>query len=434
MEHSQIKVFVHKDTPRLRYTLNIILNSILGLDYEVIADKRKIGKSPAINYSDENINGCFKISPDTILFEPDIKERKIEVFKWKDLPVFFEASSDSDLPFDLFAASFYLVSRYEEYLGFQPDDHGRFKEENCIAYRNGFLQRPVIDLWAKELSLLLLKKFQTLTFKRNEFKALLTIDVDQAFAFRGKGFIRTVGGMMKDILTNSGTAAERFKCITGKLKDPYDVYDFITGEIDKNNSDTIFFFPVGAISDNDKNPDFRNSLYRDLIIKISQKFRTGLHPSYRSAERPSLFKNELKRLEEITGKEIDLSRQHFLKLRFPETYQNILKNNIQEDYSLGYVNEPGFRAGIARPFRFFDLKKNEETTLKLIPFQIMDGTLLHKSSDPQKAIKLAKEIISETQNVGGLFVSIWHNTSLTGKGEWKGWRLVFEFILNQQNV
>jgi hypothetical protein len=434
MEHLHIKIFVHKDVPRLRYIFNIIFNSILGLDYEVVTDKRKLGKSPAINYSDENIPGCFKISPDTILFESDIKEREIEVFTWKELPAFFAATIDSDLPFDLFAASFYLITRYEEYLDFTPDQHGRFREEDSIAYKNGFLLKPVIDLWTKIFSLLLLNKFQTLTFKRNDFSALLTIDIDQAYAFRGKGFFRAAGGMIKDILSNSGTAGERFKCITGKSKDPFDVYDYIAGEIDKNNSDIIFFFPIGNVSEFDKNPDFRNPLYRDLIKNISQKFRTGLHPSYRSAERPSLFKNELKRLETITGKKVDLSRQHFLKLRFPESYQNLLKNNIYEDYSLGYVNEPGFRAGIARPFKFFDLTKNEETTLTLVPFQIMDGALLHKCSDPQGAIELVEKIMSETRKAGGLFVTIWHNSSLTGENEWKEWRTVFEFILKQQNL
>jgi hypothetical protein len=434
MEHAHFKIFVHKDVPRLRYILNIIFNNILGLDYEVVTDKRKIGKNHAINYSDENIHGCFKIEPYTILFEKDVIQHKIEIFNWKGLPAFFSCSSDSDMPFDVFAASFYLISRYEEYLDIQADEHGRFREEDSIAYKNGFLQSPVIDLWTRELSLLLLKKFQTLSFKKNEFKSLITIDIDQAFAYKGKGFLRTAAGITKDIIKRDWNAGERLRCATGKITDPFDVFEYITCNIETKKSEALFFFPVGKLSEFDKNPSPRNLQYRNLINKISNKFRIGIHPSYCSAGRDILFKKELKQIENISGKAIDCSRQHFLRLRFPDTFQTLVKYNIHEDYSLGYAREPGFRASIARPFKFFDLTKDEETTLTLIPFQIMDGSLLNRSALPEEAIDIIKNIMNETRNVGGLFVSIWHNTSLTDKGEWKDWKSVFEFILNQQNL
>jgi hypothetical protein len=434
MEHSCIKVYVHKDVPRLRYILNVIFCNILGADYKIVTDKDMIGEIPAINYSEEDIQGSFKMVPHDILFESDIKKHEIEIFEWEGLPAFFTTAPGSDMPFDLFAASFYLLSRYEEYLDFKPDEHGRFREEDSVAYKNGFLQRPVINLWSGKLALLLIRKFQTLAFGRNEFKALLTVDIDQAYAYRGKGFIRTTGGFVNDILTKTGNARDRARCITGKLTDPYDVYDYLTGNIEKNNTDTIFFFPVGRLSDYDKNPGFRNRTYRNLIKIISQKFRIGLHPSYISATRQDFLKDELKRIENIAGKKIEVSRQHFLKQSFPSSFRNLIKNNINEDFSLGYTREPGFRAGIAGPFRFFDLIKNEETTLTIVPFQIMDGALQHKSSDPQGAIDIVRQIINETREAGGLFVTIWHNTSLTDRGEWKGWREIFEFILKQQNL
>ena len=110
--------------------------------------------------------------------------------------------------------------------------------------------------------------------------------------------------------------------------------------------------------------------------------------------------------------------------------KNIIKAGISEDYSMGYPDEPGFRSGIARPYLFYNLSRAIQTNLKIIPFQVMDGTLYdYKKLDPEKSKEVILRIINETRKVGGLFVSIWHNTSLLDNEEWKGWREVFEFMI-----
>lgn len=433
MEHKNLKIFVHKDVPRLRYILNVIFVNILGLEYEVVTDKRRLGKGPVINYSEEIIDGSFRILPDTILFESVIIERKLLFSEWKGLPVFFLSDNNQDLPFDILAASFYLITCYEEYLEFKPDDHGRFPEAEGLCFKYSFSNKPVIDLWARELSLELLKKFQFLAFRRNEFHSLTTIDVDQPFAFKGKGILWSTGGLVRDIFKNPKNVTERIKCLFGLTMDPYNVFDYITDTLEKNNTKAVFFFPVGQRSGFDKNPGFRSLAYKNLIRKILKKFDIGIHPSYCSSDNPKLVETEIRKFKFISGEEPLMSRQHYLKIRFPETFRNLIKNNIHEDYSLGFVNNPGFRAGIARPFRFFDLITNEETNLTLIPFQIMDGILLNNCAEIDKAIHTVETYIRETKQVGGLFVTIWHNTSLTDEGEWKGWRSVFEFVLNEQS-
>ena len=433
MEQKNLKIFVHKDVPRLRYILSIIFVNILGVEYEIVADKRKLGKGPVINYSEENIEGAFRIIPDTILFESGINERKLVFREWKGLPVFFISDNNPDLPFDIFAASFYLITCYEEHLKFKPDEHGRFPEEESLGFKHDFINRPVIDLYARELSLELLKRFQYLTFRRNEFRSLTTIDVDQPFAYKGKGLFWSIGGLVKDIFKKHLDVIERVKCLFGMIKDPYDVFDYLVNTLENNNTKAIFFFPVGKRSDFDKNPGFRSMVYKELIGKVIMKYDIGIHPSYLSSVNTKLVEREIKKFRIISGKEPLRSRQHYLKIRFPETFRNLIRNNINEDYSLGYVNRPGFRAGIARPFRYFDLMKNEETSLTLIPFQIMDGALLKNCNDIDKALGTVEMYIRETRQVGGLFVTIWHNTSLTDDGEWKGWRRVFEFVLNEQD-
>ena len=125
MDLRPVKIYAPEDTPRLRYIAGVILSDILGLQWEVITDKRKLGKAYVINYSDEDIKGSFKIAPSPVLFEKGISIKEIRIGKWEDLPVFFQSSTDSDIPFDIFAASFFLVSRYEEYYDYEADEFGQ---------------------------------------------------------------------------------------------------------------------------------------------------------------------------------------------------------------------------------------------------------------------------------------------------------------------
>lgn len=433
MESGPVKIYSIDDTPRLRYIAGIILGDILGLKWEIITDKRKLGKHPVINYSSDKLSGSFKIIPDSILFEKGIVSKQITISEWKGIPVFFQTNSDSDLPFDVFAASFFLVSRYEEYLEFNPDKYGRFPSSSSLAYRNGFLRKPIIDMWAKELAKAFLKRFPTLVFRRNDYKALITIDTDQAFAYQGKNIFRLIGGLFRYKDGTPLTVSDRYRIITKGEKDPFDVFDYILEKIDTNRIDTRFFFPVGNYSKFDKNPSWKNEEYRTLIHKIADKYQVGLHPSYIAGGEGSYISTEAKRLKSILGKEVCISRFHYIRLKMPGSYNSILKAGISEDYSMGYPDEPGFRAGIARPYFFYDVLNDTPTNLKIIPFQVMDATFhYYMNLDHGSSKEMILKLINETRKVGGLFVSIWHNTSLLDNEEGRGWRDLFEFIVKSQ--
>jgi hypothetical protein len=433
MDIGPVKIFTVSDVPRLRYIAEIILGDILGLSWELVTDKRKLGKNPVINYSAEDLNNSFKICPHGLLSETGLKSHEPLVSEWKGLPVFFQTPAGSDLPFDIFAASFLLVTRYEEYLSFEPDTFGRFSASHSFAFRNNFLSRPVIDLWARELAKTLLVRFQNMTFKRNTFQSMLTIDIDQPFAYLGKDIFRTLGGLFQDVNHKTGKAIERYRTITKGERDPYDVFDYIFETIEKFRPDVRFFIPTGNRSIYDKNPSWTNEDYRRLITRISQRFSIGLHPSFAASDNHSILLNEKQRLQSLISKDIMQSRFHFIKMRFPESYRNLIAVGINEDYSMGYPDEPGFRASIARPFYFYDIIEERKSELRIYPFQVMDGTFYqYKGMNPESSDETISGIISETSKAGGLFVSIWHNTSLLDNTEWKKWRNTFELMLKLQ--
>ena len=433
MEVKPVKIFTTVNPPRLRYVADLILNEMLGLSWEIVTDRRKLGKFSVINYSEEKIPNSFRINPVPLLFETGVRSQEIVVDDLKGIPAFFSCSGDSDFPFDIFAATFYMVSRYEEYLKFKPDKYGRFSSSESLAFKHRFTGIPVVDLWARELAKSLVRKFQVLTFKRSEYKALVTFDIDEPFAYLGMNLIGNIGGFLHDFVSKSKNARNRMNCLTGGEKDPYDVFDYITDSISRNKTEARFFVPVGDPSDFDNNPSWKNKEYRNLINRIAGKFDIGIHPSFKASADHTLIKTEVQRFKTILNKECLFSRFHYLRIAMPSSYRNLSEAGINEDYSMGFSDEPGFRAGIARPFRFYDVIGDRLTNLRIFPFQIMDAMLKeNKNLKPVEAKESISSLIQQTKKAGGLFISIWHNTSLLDSAEDKEWREVFEFTLKEQ--
>jgi hypothetical protein len=432
MDPMQVIVYSRADVPRLRYIAGIILGDILGLQWEIATDRRKLGRRPVINYSDAELSGSFSISPAGLLFESGLDQPDITIGKWKELPVFFMSDVPSDLPFDLFAASFFLVTRYEEYLEHIPDRHGRYKFTSSVAYRNGFLDRPVVDLWVREFAMLLVKKFRNLVFRRNDYQPLLTFDIDQPFESREHGIFSSLGDILRD-LTKTTIVHEDGHPATDMGEGGNEIFDYISETVKRYQPDCRFFFPVGDHSTFDLNPSWKNTGYRNLINDIGDRFRTGLHPSYYSFADTSRLKKETGRMRTITGTGVSRARFHSIRIRMPDSYNSLIEAGITEDYSMGYPDHPGFRASIARPFYFFDILQDHQTNLMIIPFQLADIHFFNDTEpDNSGAKELITDIINESRNIGGTFVSIWHNTSLHDSAGWEKWKDLFEFTIKNQ--
>jgi len=433
MEPCPVKIFVCNNSPRLRYVADLIFSHILGIPYEIITDRRRTGKNPVINYSGKELKDSFRISPSGLLDEQGVRPLSISISDWQGIPVFFTSDNNSDIPFDVFAAIFFMVSRYEEYLQFNPDKHGRFPASHSLAFRNNFLYRPVVNLWIKELARLLVLKYPELVFRKKQFTSIVTFDVDEPFKYRGKDVIRHIGRLIFDIGKKNHDPAERYRTVTGKLKDPWDIFDYLIEKAEESGAELRVFIPSGDRSAFDKWPSWNNEDYRNLVYFLSGRLKTGLHPSYMSYNNIKRLKTEKTRLENLISSEISSSRYHYIRLKFPDSYLNLITAGIKEDYSMGFPDEPGFRAGIATPFYFYNLSAEQKTNLLVFPFQIMDATLsIYRKMKPEEAICLVEELIDETKNAGGIFHSVWHNNILAEGDKSVEWRALFEHTLKYQ--
>jgi hypothetical protein len=216
--------YSHIISARLQYIVDFIGKEILHASFQVITDKELFKQSAdfKINYSTERISADeYFIQPHSLLFEKDIKQQSVDCFESNGQKAFFKA--DNDFPFDIFAASFYILSRYEEYLPHQKDMYGRFAHENSIAYKENFLHLPLINIWIQNFKQSLAQKFPSLKFPTSNLKLLLTYDIDEAFAYKYKSRLITTGGIVKAIIKNKwGKINERKDVLAGKIKDPYD--------------------------------------------------------------------------------------------------------------------------------------------------------------------------------------------------------------------
>ncbi len=417
---------------RIDYVARLIFKQILGIEVTYTTNSSKFQKydKPKINYSYEKFGNEFYIKPHRLLY---CKAMINPVFKsvwYNGEKYFFESSKDSDLPFDPLAASFYLVTRHEEYLEEERGKYNRYPAEKSVLSKYGLIKKPVVNIWAQILAEKLSERFPDLIFKKPKFQFCSTIDVDNAWAFSHKGFWRNGGAIARFFLKGKvREAKERFAVWSGSQPDPYDTYKYLDSVFKGNEDKVLFFFLLGDYARYDKNLPYNNKHYRNLIKELNKKYSVGIHPSFSSSKKKGKRRlvKEIQRLENIIGGKVEKSRQHFLRLKMPTTYKRLLKNEISSDYTMGYPTTTGFRAGICTPYYFYDLKKEQETNLLIVPFQIMDVTLRdYMQMSPQEAKQEILNLMQEVKNVGGTFVSIWHNETVSDLDGWKGYREVFE--------
>lgn len=426
-------IYTHKITHRNKYIFNLIFKDIIGIDFTLTTDVEELKRydGAKLSYTHNPIADELFFISRQLLFETGINEQNISVFEYDTHKVFFATGKASALPFDIFSASFYLVSRYEEYLPHIRDIHDRFDAKDSVAFVNGFLEKPVVNTWALLIKGLIQKKYPNLFFPETKFEFISTLDIDNAYAYREKGFTRSVGGYLKSISEgNFSDIAERTRVLMGTEKDPYDTYDFQLEILKKYKFKSIYFFLLGDYGPNDKNLPIESIKFQSLIKMLADYAQVGIHPSYGSNSSKSQLKKEINRLSYVLHRDVTKSRQHFLKLTMPETYRNLIDLDITDDYTMGYAFQVGFRASICTPFNFYDLDTELETKLKIHPFAVMEGTLkYHMKLRPSEGLEKIKSLIDEVRAVNGVFISLWHNDTVNDRKIWKGWKAVYEAMV-----
>jgi hypothetical protein len=424
---------------RLTYITHLMMKVMLGIDVHFTTSAGDFSEynGPKLAYALEPLAGGPFLEASGLLFETELKHQNVKFSNFEGVPVIFNTLNGlSELPFDPFAASFYMVSRYEEYHAHSKDRFNRYQPTDSVAWKGKFLELPVVHIWTGMVEGLLRKHYPGLVFKYPQYHYVPTIDIDHAWCYLGRTLFRTAGGVGRDFMHGRFREINnRFRVLAGFEKDTFDNYDFINQVHDNVGEFPLFFILFANYGRNDNNVTVTSKNFQQLVRQLDRHGRVGLHPSLSSNKHKSRLAKEYQGLSRVIGRNVTISRQHFLKFSMPRTYRNLQRLGITDDYSMGYASCPGFRAGIAIPFPFFDLLANESTGLVIHPFTIMDVTLKHYLR-LTRADSLEKigHLVQTVKSVHGEFVSLWHNESLGDKDQWTGWREVYEEMVKLASV
>lgn len=426
---SKVIFYSDFDHPRINYVISVLNFHFAPhkIFLETFTGEGTNPYTPSLYYtSQEPHHGIWIRNNGTIINSNALSKPLVQLHEG--LHVLFPSSEKQTFPFDLPTAIFWMLGRWEEYYAEKWDIHKRFPASASLAYQKGFLDLPVVDQWIHLLRTKLSAIYPELVFPKPKSVNLRTIDVDFAWRYKYKSYPAAIKSIFRDFWVGQpGLGLHGIKVLAGMAIDPYDIYDRWA------QKKYILFFPLGERSQYDKNFSRYNTTYRRLVKNWITKHTGGIHPSYASANDLEVLKDEVLAFQKITDTSPVRSRQHFLRLIIPDTYRNLIHCGIHEDWSMGYADSPGFRAGTAYPFHWYDIEKEEETALIIYPTVIMDVTLRNYLglSIGQAKAKI-QDLWTKMHPTGGYFISLGHNNSLSGYDpEWKNWDTLFDLEANE---
>lgn len=409
-------IYTHKITPRFTYIMRHIFVKLLGIDikFTTLVEDFIKHKGPKITYTKQPLQNEFFIRSNDLLFEQGINQFDIVVEDWEGVPGFFNAGQRSNIPYDIFAASFYLLSRYEEYLPFVKDSYGRFPPIESVGYRHGFLHLPVVDLWSLKLLEKLKERFPDIINKGKSFRHTSVIDVTTSHCFAYRGILRSLAGLFLDLGTFKIKRVFQRIAVWLKIrKDPYDNFASLMLFHKKYPCKSIFFFQFADYSNYDKNVSTENHKFQYLIKSVADYSIVSLAASYSSFNSLELLKQEKKRLSDVIHRPVKLTRTRYNRLDIPSTYRNLVEAEFTDDYSMGYTHVMGFRAGTCSPFNFYDIQLEVQQPIRVHPFVVHDYALLKYNSE-KEILEAVNEVYRRIKEVNGEFITVFSNELLGG--------------------
>ena len=357
-------LYTHSASPRLQYIIDFIGKELQTGPVKIISSAEEFNGSSDIklNYSDNRISeNELWFKPHGLLFETGIRTQNVECFETNGNKAFFR--TEGDLPFDIFAASFYLLSRYEEYLPHSKDMYGRYAFENSLAHREKFLNLPLVNTWLKDFRSRLSTKFASsidfgITATDYRLSFIPTYDIDIAWSYKHKGWWRNAGGLLRSLFTGQWSRlAERLSVLRGKVKDPFDSFGWLNKLHEEHQLKPYYFFLVPETRGRyDKNISPSTKAMQDLVRDHVIRYPIGVHPSWKSGDDVVLLKKEIETLTHLNGTRLFHPANIIYPLYLPDDIRLI--DNVSGSTD-GYGSVNGFRASVFRLF-WYDLERNKQ--------------------------------------------------------------------------
>lgn len=431
---NMLYILVEKISPRLSYTLNWIFKEQLGISYTCVSSINDIPDQNAavIAYGKNNEHQFpLFIKANDLLFQQNFEEQTIHYHRWKHTSIIFYNQPGAKIPFDLFGAVFFCISRYEEYTNPKRDKHNRFESKSSIAAQYNFLKEPVVDLWLLALGKILQVQFGITAQQRN-FTFIPSFDIDIAYNYAEKPLWKNVLGATKDALKGQlKLVRQRQKVISGNAQDPYDNFDWLQQIHAQYQFTPLYFWllaqqPKGFDTNNNSN----SPRMQALLLNHKDKVINGIHPSYSSNNSHAILMEEIAILKKFNPA-VNHSRQHYIKLNLPETYHKLIAAQVYNDYTMGYADSNGFRAGTSNSFYWYNFQEEKVTPLRIHPFVFMDASaIFYDKLKPSEALLELEQLYWAIKKTQSQMIVIFHNYTMGLEGNYVGWRTMYQQVLD----
>ncbi|MGB3344226.1 MAG: hypothetical protein WBA61_09955 [Aequorivita sp.] len=424
-------IHTKKVTPRFSYIFKHICKRILGIEvaFSTTLEDFISHVGPKMSYGKKPMGNELFFQSFGLLEQQGFDTIDITIKKWDDTIGFFPVSNLSALPFDIFSSSFYMISRYEEYLPHVKDEKGRFMASESLAFKEGFLQQPVVDIWIYKFKAKLMSVFPDIVFPDRKITIHPVIEASQPFAFKHKGLFRTLVGYGNNLLTGKfKNIAQRTQVIFGLQRDPLDTFKWIVNNAKRSNFKVTVFFLLGDSLNFEESMNTHRQKFKLLVKYVSDYKEVGLIFSYNSLTNYQLLKNEKHRMEEITNRALMSSMNSEFLVNLPDIYRNLVELEVTKDFTMVFRDTVGFRAGTCTPFLFYDLDYEIKTPLLIHPAAMT--TLAFQKRYPQDIEKIVNNSLAAVEAVKGTFTIIFSNKDFASMEENKVWRNIFSETLH----
>lgn len=409
-------IHTQKITPRLDFAFKHICTRILGIkvQFTSVIEIFISHQGPKLSYGRQPMGNELFIHSQGLLTQRGIEAMEIAVQPWRGSIGFFEVSEKSALPFDIFSATFYLLSRYEEYLPHLKDRLGRFPAEESLAFQEEFLQQPVVDIWAFRFKEVLLEHFPTTQFTNRSFERHHLVEATQPFAYSQRGFLRNFIGYFRDLVNLRMRSFFRRGRVLLKLrKDPFNTFSWMMNIVKKSDAKISVFFQLGDGFSFLEGINSKRRKYRMLVKFVGDYTEVGLIFSFHSLPHYELLKVEKQQMDELTHRKLRSSMNDQLLVDLPNSYRNLLELEVEKDVSMVYEDHLGFRAGTCTPFLFYDLDYEIKTPLIIHPLAGTTSAL--KSFTKAEMESEIYRLFNSVESVNGTFSLLFSNRDFTPK-------------------
>lgn len=432
--------------PERTYIIDILVGEFLGLPYSIevsnntdyqllFEDKKVVFKDQFFNCYPEKLS-YLKIEaiPESVAFV------KNQFTPESDIPVLFgndQLIVDDNYilsGIDVFAASFFMLTRWEEYVNPTRDIHNRFSAKNSLAYKFSFLNRPIVNEYVEMIWGMLMHLGYTESRKEWKYEFVLTHDVDVIQYHKGIGqLIKRIGGHVlkrKSPLLAIQNMNDYLRVKAGMILDPYDTFSWIMDLSERSNIRSRFYFMSGGVTSYDNHYNIEDSNAKIIINEVKRRGHIiGFHPSYNAYNDPIQWKKEKEKLEQVVGQKVTEGRQHYLRFEASKTWRIWNDNEIKRDLTLSYADKEGFRCGVCYDFSVYDFLNEKKLVLKEIPLIVMEASFItYQDITPNEMLVKTHALLETVKKYRGKFVFLWHNSSFNVPS-WEPYQQVYKEII-----